>query len=98
MTTATWVGDVAWGTTDRPPGSHNFHVMCQRCGAIWLTVTQPDARWWICTHHDCVQCSPTASLAGLDWSPRPYAPFRLPRAALLRELDIAISNPTAYNP
>ena len=85
------------GTTDRPPGSHNFHAVCQRCGHIFLTVTQPDANWWIVAHHYCPLHHPTGSLAGIDWSARPYRPLNLPHSLLLRELDIAISHPDTYN-
>ena len=94
-----FLGQTPMGTTDRPLGVAAFQVLCTDCGAIWARcepVTSMKVHW-TATHMRCPACG-TGSLAGADWMTHPYIPFRLPRALLLRELDLASSHPDTYNP
>lgn len=97
MTTATWYLDnVAVGTTERSPYARNLLMLCPECGATWARVEQPGSSW-TCSHVRC-RLHGLGSLAGADWTSKPFTYFNLPRTLLLRELELAISRPDAYNP
>ena len=91
--------DQPMGCTERPHGVAAFQVLCTDCGSVWARCEPMNGAkaYWVASHHRCPTCG-TGSLAGTDWMTHPYNPFHLPRALLLRELDLASSHPSTYNP
>lgn len=89
------------GLVDRPAGSSNLRVMCQRCGDFWASLEpqspSDDIHWWVVSHKACPKCS-LGSLVGADWTVHPYTPHRLSSALLRREVMLATSHPDTYNP
>jgi hypothetical protein len=85
------------GQTHRQ-SSTNLVILCPDCGQIWGKIETPLGRhWWTASHQRCDACG-LGSLIGADWTSRPYAPYALPTALLVRELDLASSHPDTYNP
>ena len=86
------------GETQREAQAPNLHILCPACGRIWASIiNQPPQHHWTCAHVRCQECG-IGSLVGADWCSHPYAPLNLPIQLLTRELDIASSNPTRYDP
>lgn len=94
---ATWyLFDIPQGRIVRDPSAANLHVLCTVCGSIWARVETDGHHYWTCSHRACPACG-VGSLAGADWTAKPYVHFNLPFPLLVRELDLASYFPDKYN-
>ena len=77
-------------TEERHPELWNYAFFCHGCGATWARIDFGFGAKWNLYHSPCSKCKPRGGGSLLD-APDRALHLVLPKALLLRELDIELS-------